>query len=692
MTRLVRMLAMAFAVSAVALPAGAQAPYKISSPLGSEAFRTGVEAYHRGRYAESLLLFERTLSDAPNDPLTLYWLGKAYLKMGLSATALSQWRIALSNADSAPFIESRIESEAAAFDPLAGSAPARYVRVDELAGVLGKDRRFLRPTWLEPLPDGSAWLVAHGTNQLLRVSANGQIVQRLNAGSTGFDRPFGMAILDDGTMFVSEFQANRIARLSPDGAVLGYSGESSGPGRLAGPQYLCADGDGFVYVSDVGFARVVKYGRDGGFVASFGTKGPLFGGLRLPTGIATDKGRVYVADAALKSILVFDSYGNYLGALAEGKLSRPEGLRISGRGLLVADTRRILLVDPETDAVTELYRAESAAARMVSAAFDANGDLLVADFDSSELLYLADPTVRFAGLSVDVLRVYSDSFPRVRLDVRVLDRFGMPLVGLTSSNFYLSESVRVTERRLEGGKTVDYMFDTVRPAVDFSLEGALSDTRQADVCLLVEGSPAMASRKTEIRDLVTRLFGDFGADASFRLVGAGASAQPAISGGLGPLSSAVLSLKGEAAWSFDAGLRLAAGSLFGQSGRRAVVYLSTGSVNEDLLKGSSVSELGDLLRANGIAFYAVILGREPAAPTLDYLAKRSGGLVIRADRPEGTVEIAARLRAAPMGVYRLSFTASAYDGFGLAYLPVAIEVYMRDRSGRDETGYFAPLR
>jgi hypothetical protein len=64
-----------------------------------------------------------------------------------------------------------------------------------------------------------------------------------------------------------------------------------------------------------------------------------------------------------------------------------------------------------------LYRSERRNPHIVSAAFDANGDLLLADFDSSELVYSSDPQTRYAGLSVEVLRVYSDNFPQISLDL-----------------------------------------------------------------------------------------------------------------------------------------------------------------------------------------------------------------------------------------------------------------------------------
>ena len=46
----------------------------------------------------------------------------------------------------------------------------------------------------------------------------------------------------------------------------------------------------------------------------------------------------------------------------------------------------------------------------------------------------------------------------------------------------------------------------------------------------------------------------------------------------------------------------------------------------------------------------------------------------------------------PQGIYQLSFTSAMSTNFGANYLPLEAEVYLLNRSGRDETGYFAPLQ
>ena len=670
-----------------------QFSYQNLAPLAAESFRIAVEAYGRGRYAEALSQFERALSLAPSDPLCLYWLGKSYLRLGITRSAFDRWNEALAFAGPTPFVESRLELFGARADPIAPTYSDRYVKVEELTGKKESANLFLRPTWIEPLPDGGAIIVSHGTDTLLRLDANARIIRTINAGSTGFDRPFSMVILDDGTMFVSEFQSDRIARLSPNGNILGYAGDKTGPGRLSGPQYLAADEDGFVYVSDVGFSRIVKYNREGTFVLSFGARNSSFDGFRIPTGVAAINDRIIVADSAQKRLLEFDEYGNFIRILETGALERPEGMRVTEDGrLLLADGSRVLLINPESGETKELFRSQKKNVRIISAAFDVNGELLLADFDMSEILYLSDPATRFAGLSVEIGRIYSDTYPRISFDLTVKDRFGRPVTGLGPANFYVSERIVRRESRVEGDIPVIYAASSVEPVSGFSYEGALDESKRIDLTFLLEGSTQMAEMRLDARDTVTSIYQSLGTDASAKIVVAGSTAQPPSASTLAAISKVILETKPSTDWRMDSGIRLAAGSLFESTGRRVLVYIGTGSVNEAYLQGTTLSELSSILTNNNIVLFAVILGKGVPSEALSFLVERSGGGIYRSNRPEGLDIIAQKVQASKTGTYRLSFTTNADDGFGKTYLPINVEVYLRDRSGKDETGYFAPLR
>ena len=677
--------------------AAAQFPYGIADPSAQENFRLGVQAYHRGRTAESILLFERVLGFNARDPLALFWLGRAYFKNGLESTALDRWEAAAREGGRSLLIESFEEfvSSRRSIEP--GIGRGGYISAGEIPGMQGKETRFLRPSWIHSLGDGGFLLVSHGTGEILRLDVNGVVRSRFRGGLGGFDRPFSLAPAPDGGFWVSEFQGDRISRCDADGNVVSRISGGKGRERLTGPQYLAADPGGFLFVVDYGNGRVAKYSPAGEFLLDFGGSTPAFPGLRSPTGIAVRDGRVYVADTLRKAIYVFDDSGNYLDSFGEGSLLGPEGLSFTGNTeLLIADRRRVLAADTGTFDIREIYRSPRPAARIVSAVLDSNGNVLAADFDASLVDVLSDPAVVYGGYFLEIERIRSDAFPVVEAEVYVRDRFGNPVVGLDQGNFYASEQI-VAERSVKEGETeARVRSETLAPVRELTLLGRESDTPGVSVALLVERSPGIDAYRTEVREAVESVAAGLGEPSEAFLVTAGRipALQGTASGSAGGpvLARQAISSAVDPLWRFDAALRLSVSTLAAGLRRSAVVYVTTGTLNESGFEGSTLSELGTYLRNNGIRFYAVIVGDAQASDAVRYLAAAAGGGVYRVWEPAGLGRIGEDLRNAPTGRYRLRFQSSADPGFGRTYLRVIVEAYLFRKSGRDESGYFAPLR
>ena len=686
-------LAFIFACSA----ASAQFPYRLTDISAQENFRLGVQAYQNGRVAESILLFERVLSSSPRDPLSLFWLGRAYYKNGLESTALERWQTAAQDGGRNLLAESFEEyvSSRRSIEP--GIGQGGYVLSGEFLGTNGKETRFLRPSWLHPLADGSVLVVSHGTEDIVRIDVNGVVRSRYLGGLGGFDRPFALAETPDGGFWVSEFQGDRLSLCGEEGTVKLRISEKSGKERLSGPQYIATDSDGFLYVVDYGNGRVVKYSPKGEFLLEFGKPALSFPGFRSPTGIAVGKSRVYVADSVRKAVYAFDDSGNYLDTLVEGRLLGPEGLTlVNDSTLLISDRTRILALNTDTLELRELFQSDRPNARIVSATMDVNGDILASDFDGSAVEILSDPAVVYGGYFVEIERIRSDGFPVVEADVYVRDRFGNPIVGLDQGNFYASEHV-VSEREVKEGETEARVRTESMIAVkDLSLQGRGSDTPGLTAAVLVERSPEVEKYRSEVRQAVESVVSGLGSDAETVLVTAGkVPAKIAVTRGVtsGPsMARQALSSAPDAAWRFDTALRLAVSSIAADSRRSAVVYVTTGSVNEGKFENASLAELGAYLRNNGIRFYAVLVGDAQESSAVRYLVETAGGFVRRVWDPAGLGVIGQDLRSFPSGRYRLRFTSSADPGFGKSYLTVAVEAYLFKKSGRDELGYFTPVQ
>jgi len=60
-------------------------------------------------------------------------------------------------------------------------------------------------------------------------------------------------------------------------------------------------------------------------------------------------------------------------------------------------------------------------------------------------------------------------------------------------------------------------------------------------------------------------------------------------------------------------------------------------------------------------------------------------------RPRGIGELIKGTADIPTGLYSFTYTSRLPTDFGRAWLPIEVEVYLMERSGRDNTGYFPPL-
>jgi hypothetical protein len=54
--------------------------------------------------------------------------------------------------------------------------------------------------------------------------------------------------------------------------------------------------------------------------------------------------------------------------------------------------------------------------------------------------------------------------------------------------------------------------------------------------------------------------------------------------------------------------------------------------------------------------------------------------------------LAAEISSAATGRYRFSFISKAETSFGRGYLAIGVEAYLYKKSGKDELGYYAPLK
>ena len=158
------------------------------------------------------------------------------------------------------------------------------------------------------------------------------------------------------------------------------------------------------------------------------------------------------------------------------------------------------------------------------------------------------------------------------------------------------------------------------------------------------------------------------------------------------MSQQALQAPPSAAWRFDAAARLA-GDAFVQNvsvARRAVIFLTTGSLGTSAFRTYSVAEICRVHANNAIAFYPVFFGAKGVDEDLAFLAAETGRKVFSASLAGGMAEVVRAMRARVSSTYTMRYSSPSTAPSDRPYIPLEVEVTLQTMSGRDEAGYYAP--
>ena len=646
--------------------------------FASEEFRRGVQAYYKGAFNEAIVQFEKALAYLPDDNLILDWLGKAYYKAGLEGSALSYWNNASGNGYGGLLLENKIEIVRER--RVTGDSTDKLMRFSEAGAFPGEFQGnliFSGPVAVQPNYDGTMWIAAYNTNELVLLNQNGKVINRVEGPVNGFDRPSDILRLHDGNLLVSEHAGDRLALLNSKGHFEKYIGNKGrGTGELVGPLYLAQDYLERIYVTDYGNRRIDVFDKDGEAVFFFGGTKADFAGLKGPTGIALIDERVFVADDQTGSIYEFDRAGNFIRELVEpGTFKKPEALKYWNGSLIVCDSNRVVSVDAESGALFEYVRTGNAPARVTSANPDVNGNVIVTDFTANEVYVMSKVQELVGGPFVQIEQIDASKFPNVVVELRVENRHRQPVVGLQQENFYLTENMR--------------------PVSNLKMLGAASNNTEADITIIVDRSVNTSVYGREIESSVREIAASMQGMGTLRIVAAGAIPATEYVGRpdlLGDFSLAALKTKVSSSAACDLALRLASNDLINAAKKRGIILITAGSNNGLTFEKYNLAELSSYMNNNSISFSVIQLDQSALGEELAYVSESTTGDLYYIYRPQGLGDLVKDIIELPQGIYQLSYTSAMSTNFGTNYLPVEAEVYLLNRSGRDETGYFAPLQ
>lgn len=646
--------------------------------FAAEEFRRGVQAYYRGSFNDAVLQFERALSFMPEDSLILDWLGKSYYRSGLEGTAIQNWSRAGDAGYGGLLLQNRIEivrERRVIDDTIEGQM--RYTEAGVFPGNFEGNLIFSGPISVLPNNNGTTWILSYGSNDLILMDVNGTVINRITGPINGFDRPVDIIRLKNGNLLISESAGDRLALFTSKGKFVNYIGSKGrGLGQMVGPQYIAQDSRDNIFVSDYGNSRIDVFDKDGNPLFFFGKPQSDFEGLKGPTGIAAIDDCIYVCDDIKGCIYEFDLSGNFRRAVVEPKtFKHPESMKVWNNYLVVCDSNKVISVDSQTGATYMNVSTGNAPSRLTSAVPDVNGNVIVTDVKTNEIYIMAKMQELVGGLFVQIEKVNASKFPEVIVDLKIENRHRSPVVGLKENNFYLTEDKRPVSR-------LKYL-------------GSGSNNSYADITMIIDRSTYTARYEEQVNTVVREIADAMNGSGTLRIVSAGKIPSLEYTGnpkGAKNFDSSALKTPVSSEVSLDLACRLACNDLINAGRKRAIIFVTAGKVTLNAFEKYSIAETCAYMNNNNISCLSVRVNQSASDEEYTYLVENTPGEEYYLFRPEGLSKVVEDILDIPNGVYSFSYTSAMSTNFGQKYLPLEVEVYLLNRSGRDETGYFAPLQ
>jgi peptidylamidoglycolate lyase len=154
--------------------------------------------------------------------------------------------------------------------------------------------------------------------------------------------PHGLTVDAGGNTFLTDVALQQVFKFSPNGTQVLALGERGVAGDDAGhfnrPTAVAVLEDGSFFVSD-GYlnTRVMKFTSAGTFQFQWGTKGSGPGEFDLPHDVFVTHGKVYVADRSNSRVQVFDMLGQYVEQWRSPTIGRPYSVALRGSRAYIAD-------------------------------------------------------------------------------------------------------------------------------------------------------------------------------------------------------------------------------------------------------------------------------------------------------------------------------------------------------------------
>lgn len=204
---------------------------------------------------------------------------------------------------------------------------------------------------------GGGFYVVDMTGRVQHLSLDGRWLGQWQMPEIELGKPKGLALGEDGGVWVGEPHYSRMNLFAPDGVLKKQWGQFGlADVDLTFPRDVVWDGGGHLFLVEYGhFHRVRKFTVEGELLHQWGSYGEEPGAFKRPEGLAWSTGRLYVADACNHRVQLFDGDGRLLQVIGEagngpGQMRFPYDVAVDATGRLYVceyGNSRISVFDPD---------------------------------------------------------------------------------------------------------------------------------------------------------------------------------------------------------------------------------------------------------------------------------------------------------------------------------------------------------
>ncbi len=637
------------------------------------SFKKGMHYFNRMQYLAAVEFFRKAVSEYPDYYTAREYLARAYKLSGFIDEALKEWQILSDITSDNITIQYKINTIRfrRVRDSYSPELSEFVLSEEHRSSTMGR-YRFPKPVDLATDGEKNIYITSFSSGKIIKIDANGNGVSIYNAGIRS--KLFGIDIYRD-KIAVSDFQKDRVYLMNlnfEDIKIVGDSGNADG--NFHGPEGLCFDTRGNIYVVDSGNHRVQKFDAQGNFILKFGEYGDYEGQLNNPTDVVYYRGKIYVTDTGNKRLSCFDDSGNFVKNYIIEGLEKPRGISSGDKMLLVADEGRgLLLYDLESGQSQwpDLWKDKSQGfSKLISSNLDRDGFIYCLDYNYERIFVFSPIATRYTNLDVELTSIDLKKYPVVALYLNVRNRSGNPIYGLKRDNFMIVE-----DGANISGMSIDYLKDKAPSAsivlcVDRSLgnrahhndipwvsEFILKKMRRNDSIKLLNfnrdhwvGNNFDWSRRRTLRAIRERVYG-----------------------------------RGK---NIGKALYNSINELLPRINRRAVVMITDGVVNEDSFQSYSVDNIIEFANSHFIPVYIITFKNKAAE--LIRIANETGGSIFRASELDGMRSIYDRIKNHEEYRYTIvyySFKMSDLKGW---WSDIKVDVKYKGQKGVEWGGYFVP--